>query len=49
LNPAYVQQMRDQREVVLDLIDQLEGADPHFTQKLREETERAIDARESSD
>jgi hypothetical protein len=49
LNPAYVQQMRDQREVVLDLLDQLEDEDPHFTQKLREETERAIDARESSD
>lgn len=49
VDPAHKEQMRDQREVVLDLIDQLEDADPHFAQKLREETRRAIDARESSD
>ena len=48
INPAYEDQMEEQREVVLDLIAQLEDVEADFVRTAREEAKRAIDAREQS-
>jgi hypothetical protein len=40
--------MDGQHRIVVDLIEQLEEADADFTAHLREEAERALEAREES-